>query len=62
MAQINIEDLKKTMPWREIVHPTGVVQMVDAFGREVSIFAMTGLLQIVTEKMARKPAPQPEQG
>jgi len=56
-----MDELKKTMPWREVVHPNGVVQMVDAQGREVPIFVMMSFLTTVTAHMAREPAVKTKQ-
>jgi hypothetical protein len=58
MSQISIEELKKTMPWRERVHPNGVVQMIDRNGAEVPLFVMTAFMQSVTAHMARDVAPK----
>lgn len=54
VADINIEEIRKTMPWKEMVHPNGLVQMIDKFGREVPMFTMTALVVVVTHKMAIK--------
>ncbi len=39
---------KHPYPWREVVHPNGVVQMIDASGVEVGIFEMTNFMAIIT--------------
>lgn len=56
MSELNLEELKKTMPWKEVVHPHGLVQMIDKFGREVPMFTMTALVAVITHKMAAKTA------
>lgn len=61
-AQVSMDELKKTMPWREVIHPNGLVQMIDRNGAEVPLFVMTGFMQSVTAHMAGKneqPAKQP---
>lgn len=50
--KVSMEDLKKTMPWREVLHPNGLVQMVDRNGAEVPLFVMTGFMSVVTAHMA----------
>lgn len=61
MSQVSMEELKKTMPWREIIHPNGLVQMIDRNGAEVPLFVMTGFMQAVTAHMVREPAGQTKQ-
>lgn len=49
------EALKATFPWREQVIQTGVgglVRVLDNQGREISIFAMTRFLEMITYKLA----------
>lgn len=43
---------KHPFPWRELVHPNGIVQMVDANGYEVALFDLTGLAVIITNAWA----------
>lgn len=42
-------------PWRDVVHPNGLIQMIDAAGREVGIFEMVHLAVIVTHTMNTQP-------
>lgn len=51
--EVNIDQLRKSMPWREVVHPDGRVQLLDKSGNEVPLFAITGLLTIITIKLAK---------
>lgn len=49
------EALKATFPWREQLIQTsvgGLVRVLDNQGREVSIFAMTRFLEMITHKLA----------
>lgn len=39
---------KHPYPWREVIHPNGVVQMIDAAGKEVGLFEMTAFMAIIT--------------
>ena len=39
-------------PWRQIVHPNGVVQLFDASGVEVPLFAITEFAIFITNVMA----------
>lgn len=52
--EVNIDQLRKSMPWQEVVHPNGQVQMVDKTGKEVPLFTLTALLVVITRKMAIK--------
>jgi hypothetical protein len=56
MSELNLEELKKTMPWQEVVHPNGLIQMIDKNGQEVKLLHMTAFLMIVTHKMAAQAA------
>lgn len=50
--QITAIRAKFPFPWVELVHPNGLVQMRDATGQEVSLFALTAFASIVTGVMA----------
>ena len=59
MGQTEFEQLKATFPWTERTIPTrvgGVVQVIDRNGQEVPLFTMTRFLEMITNKLANKPA------
>ena len=59
MSPVEFEKLKATFPWTERTLPTrsgGLVQVIDANGQEVPIFTMTRFLEMITKKLAAKPA------
>jgi hypothetical protein len=43
-------------PWRTVVYPTGVVQMLDAAGVEVPMFTMTKYVEISTQLKVKEVA------
>lgn len=59
MTPERLAELKKTFPWTTHVTQrgkSGIVQLIDCNGQEVPLFDMTGFLEVVTLKMATKPA------
>lgn len=61
MDQAEFDKLKATFPWVERTLQTrngGLVQVIDANGNEVPLFVMTRFLEMITAKMAAKPAGQ----
>jgi hypothetical protein len=55
MNQAEFEKLKATFPWSERVFQSrsgGIVQVIDRHGDEVPLFAMTGFLAMITNKLA----------
>lgn len=53
---ISMEQLRRTMPWRELIHPNGLVQVIDREGKEVPLLVITAFVQSVSEKMAIREA------
>lgn len=54
MSDEQYKALKATFPWTTQILPTGaggLVRMIDRNGQEVSLFAMTDLLQFLTRKL-----------
>ena len=63
MKAAELEEIRKTFPWREHIVPTtkgGLVQVLDHNNQEVPLFTMTRFLTMITTKMALKPEDQPE--
>lgn len=59
MDQAEFEQIKATFPWTERVFQTrsgGIVQVIDCNGNEVPLFTMTRFLEMITRKLAAKPA------
>lgn len=59
MDKAEFDALKATFPWTERTIPTkagGVVQVIDRNGNEVPLFTMTRFLEMITTKLAVKPA------
>lgn len=44
--------MKHPFPWKELIHPNGLVQMVDANGYEVALFELIALAKIITSSFA----------
>lgn len=58
MTDQEFKEIKSTFPWSTRVvrgaHIGGLVQVVDRHGREVPIFTMTNLLELLTTKMSKE--------
>jgi hypothetical protein len=53
---MTVEKLKLAhpFPWREMTHPTGIVHIIDAAGKEVPLFTMTGFICFITNHLAQE--------
>lgn len=58
IEQIKIADLKKTMPWRQVIHPNGQVMMINNGGQEVALLTMTAFMESITAHLAKEIQPQ----
>lgn len=47
-------------PWREVLHPNGLVQIFDATGKEVPLFSIVAMSVLVTHSMAAQAQPAKE--
>jgi hypothetical protein len=57
MNDEQFKQLQSTFPWTTQVIPTnvgGLVQMIDRYGKEVPLFAITDLLQVLTRKLEKQ--------
>jgi hypothetical protein len=43
-------------PWNPVIWPNGLVQVMDAQGKEVPMFTMTEYLTITTKEVNKEPA------
>lgn len=53
MDKDDINNLKAThpMPWAYIIHPNGLVVIMDASGKELPLMTMLEFVRFITEKM-----------
>ena len=47
---------KSPFPWRDVIHPNGLIQVLDANGKEVALFDIIGMVVATTNAMAEAKA------
>lgn len=62
MDEKEFKALQATMPWRHVVYPAqrgmigGQVKVINKNGQEVDLLVMCRFLEVITNKLALKPA------
>jgi hypothetical protein len=62
MDEKEFKGLQATMPWRHVVFPAargmigGQIKVINKHGQEVDLITMCRFLEVITNKLALKPA------